>query len=387
MVVHVHTCPFVNGGDTRRVKNIDNYVVPKLSDLGSVEVFIYSIWRFWQFKKLPKFRLSENVKDKYEIPLLFNFAPLFNFISSLLVAFICMKYRAEYVIGEFSTSYRMLKLVKLFSPKTKIIIDVHGAVADEKKYVNAELSDIEYEKIKQLEVDSFEHADYIICQSDEMKRYISSLANVNLDKVAVYKCGVDVNLFRIDLEVRNNIRRELGLDGYLTFIYVGGMHAWQKMDSTLKIFDKFHQKYINSKFIVLTADQDVFFSIVNRENLTHLLPYIILKKVSYEEVPNYLNASDVAFLLRDDVIMNAVASPTKLAEYLACGLPVISNSVSKKWIKEEAYPFVLCADIERNLSESILKLSQHDNANLIRQYAVNNLSIEIDERNIDSIFL
>ncbi|MGB6046942.1 MAG: glycosyltransferase [Flavobacteriales bacterium] len=41
------------------------------------------------------------------------------------------------------------------------------------------------------------------------------------------------------------------------------------------------------------------------------------------EVPAVLQACDVALLVREDTITNRVASPTKFAEYLACGLPVI----------------------------------------------------------------
>jgi glycosyltransferase involved in cell wall biosynthesis len=41
------------------------------------------------------------------------------------------------------------------------------------------------------------------------------------------------------------------------------------------------------------------------------------------EVPAVLQACDVALLVREDSITNRVASPTKFAEYLACGLPVI----------------------------------------------------------------
>lgn len=41
------------------------------------------------------------------------------------------------------------------------------------------------------------------------------------------------------------------------------------------------------------------------------------------EVPAVLAACDHALLIREDSITNRVASPTKFAEYLACGLPVV----------------------------------------------------------------
>lgn len=45
-----------------------------------------------------------------------------------------------------------------------------------------------------------------------------------------------------------------------------------------------------------------------------------------DDVPAVLQACDVALLLREDTITNRVASPTKFAEYLACGLPVVISA-------------------------------------------------------------
>ncbi|MCO6482375.1 MAG: hypothetical protein J5I62_06235 [Flavobacteriales bacterium] len=44
------------------------------------------------------------------------------------------------------------------------------------------------------------------------------------------------------------------------------------------------------------------------------------------EVHGVLNACDHALLVREDTVTNRVASPTKFAEYLACGLPVIISA-------------------------------------------------------------
>lgn len=45
-----------------------------------------------------------------------------------------------------------------------------------------------------------------------------------------------------------------------------------------------------------------------------------------DEVHDVLNACDHALLVREDTVTNRVASPTKFAEYLACGLPVIISA-------------------------------------------------------------
>jgi glycosyltransferase involved in cell wall biosynthesis len=47
--------------------------------------------------------------------------------------------------------------------------------------------------------------------------------------------------------------------------------------------------------------------------------------VDRNEVPGYLNAADIGFLLRARHPLNEVASPVKFGEYLASGLTVISS--------------------------------------------------------------
>lgn len=53
---------------------------------------------------------------------------------------------------------------------------------------------------------------------------------------------------------------------------------------------------------------------------------IVIDWVAPGAVPAVLRSCDAALLLREDSITNRVASPTKFAEYLACGLPVVISA-------------------------------------------------------------
>jgi glycosyltransferase involved in cell wall biosynthesis len=52
---------------------------------------------------------------------------------------------------------------------------------------------------------------------------------------------------------------------------------------------------------------------------------IIIQPSEHGEVPFWLAAADIAIGLRQPNFSSLGASPTKLAEYLACGLPVVVN--------------------------------------------------------------
>jgi hypothetical protein len=53
---------------------------------------------------------------------------------------------------------------------------------------------------------------------------------------------------------------------------------------------------------------------------------VLRKLLNAEDVPQVLQACDAALLVREDTHTNRVASPTKFAEYLAAGLPVVISA-------------------------------------------------------------
>ena len=88
----------------------------------------------------------------------------------------------------------------------------------------------------------------------------------------------------------------------------------------LEIF-KNHSAKNKSKFLILTGNIDFAQQHIPKE----LQSAIILKSVTSDEVPFYLNAADLAFALRQPSFSMQGVAPIKLGEYLLCGLPVIAS--------------------------------------------------------------
>ena len=64
---------------------------------------------------------------------------------------------------------------------------------------------------------------------------------------------------------------------------------------------------------------------------------------------------------------------------------MITSQVARKWVKPEIEDsFVFCDEIS-DISKEIDKVLMTRNQDAIRQYAINNLSVEIDEKNIEAI--
>ena len=338
MIIHFHYSPNPNSGEIRRIRNIDNEIC-NIAKTKCIEVEFYSLRDRKLVKKTWRFNLTDNVVRKYYVPLL-PFTGNSSFIqwicdlwTSIAILFIYLRHRPEMIVGEYSTSYSAMKMKNLLN--CKYIADMHGALPEEYAYNNPNIVQWRLDYITRLETLTSKKADYIICQSEEMKRHIAKKYSVNKERIFVYKCGVNTNMFKLEADKKSVIRKQLGIsDNSFVFVYVGGLMKWQKIEESLMIFADTQKIVDDCKFLILTREVDTLKLLLKQLNLEYLSNDVIALSSPFDKVSDYLNAADVAFLLRDNVVMNQVASPTKLAEYMACGLPVISSKVAACWVEQ-----------------------------------------------------
>ena len=243
-VIHFHQSIKPDAGDTRRVRNIDKSVCDRLSS-NKIEVLIYGWSRRKEFKKIPFFTLSENTSKKYCFSMIYRIKWLSELTSGIQLAYVCKKHKAKYIVSEFGSSSRSLKLMRFLCPKVKIVVDFHGAQPEEMMYENPNIAKSLYDYYKSLERKSCEISDCIICQSDEMKQHLVSKYNADGNKIAVFKCGVNTKHFDIkSKEEKTAVRKELGIDDKdIVFVYAGGMAVWQKIETSLKVFKEYTPKF------------------------------------------------------------------------------------------------------------------------------------------------
>ena len=110
----------------------------------------------------------------------------------------------------------------------------------------------------------------------------------------------------------------------IVFTYIGSISKWQQFDFVARLFKDISTSLASAKFLVITPDRkkvlDKFENLIQQSG-----SIIVLDKVPHEEIYQYLSAGDIGFLIREQHILNIVSSPIKFAEYLICGVPVITT--------------------------------------------------------------
>jgi glycosyltransferase involved in cell wall biosynthesis len=164
-------------------------------------------------------------------------------------------------------------------------------------------------------------SDAIFVDSDAMRREFAREWNIPTEKMGVYPCCTDIDAGAGAAHVRLAIRRKLGLADRLVVAYCGNVQPWQRLPHSLRLFRQLMELRSDAHFLALTTNPTVMKQAVEGAGIGPERSTIL--NLPHADVPAHLAAADVGVLLRDASVVNRVAAPTKFAEYLSCGVPVV----------------------------------------------------------------
>ncbi len=215
--------------------------------------------------------------------------------------------------------------IKQTGKNVRMIVDIRGDKPSETAFLLRQAGYKEDEIAKRIkavcavEKHVIKNSDHIFCISHKMKENLLARNSVRADRITVIPCCAE-SKFKYESRIRKEFRKNYKLEDKKVLIYSGGLSAWHNSEQVFKIMGKL--SIINSEIfpVILTPDLE------RGQQLSEkfLLPgKFILKSVKNKDVPQYLMGSDYAIILRKKDKLNKVASPTKIAEYIMAGLPVI----------------------------------------------------------------
>jgi glycosyltransferase involved in cell wall biosynthesis len=265
------------------------------------------------------------------------------------------KYR-EIVIFSRALLGKEIAFIRKISPARIIFyFDARAAAAEENKYMAIKRHDFSLKKyiiianVYYLQYRTLSAANKVFVVSKVLGKYFQDTFDINKEKFVLYPCLSDSKKFFFNNDLRREGRIKLQInDSAKVFIYSGGISDWHMSDKMISFFNQLLKFEYDSFLIYLTKDKTSLKAMITK--FPEVKPRIFSFAVPNEEVNMYLNAADYGLLFRENTIMNNVASPTKFAEYMLCGLPVI---------------------ISEGVGDFSTYLSRHDLGILIKESAMN----------------
>ncbi|HXD92281.1 MAG TPA: glycosyltransferase [Bacteroidia bacterium] len=214
--------------------------------------------------------------------------------------------------------------------KNKYIFDMRGFWADERIdggiwSLKNPLHKFLYNYFKQKEIKLIENANYVVTLTHTAKEEIKSWKLKNLPSIEIIPCCVDVNHFVINND-KIKIKQKFDIpDNSYVVGYLGSLGTWYMLDEMLDFFAELQKNKPSSVLFFITNDNEKeILKFAERKNITK--NSIIIKSAKRNEVPTYISCLDIGLFFIKPLYSKKGSSPTKLAELLACGIPIIANA-------------------------------------------------------------
>ena len=221
---------------------------------------------------------------------------------------------------------------KLSSHKPKLLFDIRGFFPEE--YTDAGVwpeGGVLYRAAKRVERWLLKESDGFVVLTEKARTILfPSSQGTGFDElnrpVEVIPCCVDFSRFvSHDENGRDEVRVRLGLSERFVVAYIGAFGGWYLTEDTGNFFGAARQRYPSAFALVLTqSPPELIHGLLSKQGYGD--GDIMIAKVLPSEIANYLPAADVAVSFIKRCYSKQASSPTKNAEYLACGLPIVANA-------------------------------------------------------------
>lgn len=240
---------------------------------------------------------------------------------------------------------------------TPVVVDFHGACIEEaqsRHALNGTRRSLRW--LERAEYSAVSLGDACLVVSRRMVEYLKEK----------YGVGYVAPTFEVPISVEDAFfrtldqsasRRLLGLPEHAPIlVYCGGAQEYQCLHEMRELLVRVAQHLPNVLLLAVSRDDEKF-----QEVFHDMLARVIVRPALKEDVPHLLMAGDAGLLLRRDQVLNRVACPTKFAEYLACGLPVVTTPWAghAAELVEMHNAGLVISDVNDESAASVATLLQH----------------------------
>ncbi|MBL57419.1 MAG: glycosyltransferase [Flavobacteriales bacterium] len=217
--------------------------------------------------------------------------------------------------------------------KTKFLFDMRGFWADERVdggiwNLNNPVFKLVYNFFKTKEKAYFLSADAAVSLTYNGKKEIVSWDYMRHAKyeISVIPCCADLNYFNYrEIDENISVKYELGISlDNKVICYLGSTGTWYMIDEMLDYFKIHLEKYPKTTFLWITKDNPNDILQLSKER--GIDSKVVIKGVERKELPQLLSICDASIFFIKPLYSKKASSPTKMAELLGMGIPLICNT-------------------------------------------------------------
>lgn len=183
---------------------------------------------------------------------------------------------------------------------------------------------------KKKEKEFLENADYTISLTHAAQHEIFSWKHIanNPVRMEVIPCCADLALFNpsgVNAGLVSRIRDEAGIpSGTPVLSYLGSIGSWYMLDEMLDFFKIYSERFPSACFFFITGDQH---DLIRQKAAGKKIDpgKIIIRPAGRKEVPASIALSSHSVFFIRPTYSKISSSPTKQAELMGMGIPVITN--------------------------------------------------------------
>ncbi len=242
-----------------------------------------------------------------------------------------------------------------------------------------------YQFVKSLESNMLQGANHVISLTNNGKNELLSW-DIGLKKedISVIPCCVDQKLFSkssIDPTEVEELKTKLLNDSSFVLGYSGSIGTWYLLNEMLSFYQVLRQHIPNCRFLFLTPDEPK--SILKKAAELDIPDHeLVIKSCKRFEMPSHLALMDVAIFFIKPKYSKIASSPTKFAEFMSMGIPVVCNDGigDMKSYFENYHPGILLEQLNNeeynSASSEIMQLKSISKGSL-NDIAIKEFSLEM----------
>jgi len=247
------------------------------------------------FDLLQAIVLSVKIRLTKNTPLIFAYTNL-----SASISMVCAKL------------LRMKLLVYCYEPHSGYLIEL--GIWKKKSF--------KYKLSNWLEIQVGKYGDYILASTIHVVDMLKKLPPRG--KIYRQPIVVDADEFKFKSKGRQKIRSQYKIDNRKVVLYLGKFGYLYYEKEIAKLCRVLDNNLDNMFFLIVTSNNHDDINEMFIQSGFNNESYVITGNLTYEEVKDYISASDIGLSAVPPTFSQKYRSPNKVGEYLMCGLPYIT---------------------------------------------------------------